>query len=48
MSEDVVEEMVNDRIIPDNWRSFEGSKFLGKAVTGLVSIFLKKELFPKL
>lgn len=48
MSEDVVEEMVKDGIIPDNWRSFEGSKSLGKAVTGLVSIFLKKELFPKL
>lgn len=48
MCEDVIEDMVKDGDVPEDWRSQEELKNLGKSVNKVVVPFLKKELLPKL
>lgn len=48
MGQDVIEDMVKDGDVPDNWRDVEEYENLGKSVNKVVVPFLKKELLPKL
>lgn len=48
MGQDVIEDMVKDGDVPENWRDEEDFANLGKTVNCVVVPFLKKELLPKL
>jgi len=45
MSEDVLEDMIKDGVIPENWRKDDGYRSFGKALSSTVASFLKTELF---
>ena len=48
MSNDVIDAMVKDEDLPENWRKDDNCKLAGKGITTAVAAFLKINLLPKL
>jgi len=46
MSEDVIKDMVKDGDLPENWKTQDEFKQVGKGVTQVVSKFLRENLLP--
>ena len=48
MNEDVIEDMIKDGDLPEDWKKQDEYKLAGKAVSNVVSNFLKENLLKKL
>lgn len=48
MSNDVIDDMIKDGDLPENWRKDSDCKLAGKGITSVVSAFLKINLLPEL